>query len=345
MTKAQWPEDGLECVSACPLCNDESREILFEGLADEAFDVAPGVWDLWRCGCCGSAYLDPRPTRDTIGAAYGRYFTHDSVNHRFVRRIGRLRSLIHDAINGYQNRRFGLSLTPASPALSFFLPLIPSLRAGADTECRHLPRPARPGAKLLDVGCGNGGFLAQATQAGWIAEGIDFDVTAVEAARARGLKVWHCGIEGISHLAEEFDAVTLSHVVEHVFDPKELLLAVHRLLRPGGSVWIETPNIESFGVRAFGRAWRGLEPPRHLLLFNAMSLRNALRSAGFHGIQQKWRGMAVFDVFAASERIRANGVGLSGTYAGRPPLFAVAAELLEMVCPSRREFLTFVARK
>lgn len=73
---APWPEDELEWLGKCPACGAARRDVLFEGLRDEAFHVAAGRWVLWRCQGCEAAYLDPRPSEASIGRAYANYYTH-----------------------------------------------------------------------------------------------------------------------------------------------------------------------------------------------------------------------------------------------------------------------------
>ncbi|MDQ3823220.1 MAG: class I SAM-dependent methyltransferase, partial [Actinomycetota bacterium] len=63
-----------EPVPACPVCGDGRRGVLHAGLVDRLYG-APGRWTLHRCAGCGAAYLDPRPTPESIAAAYERYYT------------------------------------------------------------------------------------------------------------------------------------------------------------------------------------------------------------------------------------------------------------------------------
>ena len=157
----------------------------------------------------------------------------------------------------------------------------PARGALVDREIRHLP--AIPGGRLLDVGCGSGAFLVQMAALGWRAQGIDPDPAAVASAREAGLSVTQGTLADLDldEHAGAFDAVTLSHVIEHLHDPAEDLRRVHRLLRPGGLLWIATPNLEALGLRRFGRDWLGLDPPRHLVLFTRASLERLLRDTGF----------------------------------------------------------------
>jgi 2-polyprenyl-3-methyl-5-hydroxy-6-metoxy-1,4-benzoquinol methylase len=198
---------------------------------------------------------------------------------------------------------------------------------------------------LLDVGFGNGGFLKIAAEMGWQAEGIDFDPKAVEVARARGLSVKCASVSELALLGEQYDVITISHVIEHVHDPIDVLKNLHRLLKPGGCLWLDTPNLESFGAKRFGSNWASLDPPRHLTLFTPAAIRASLGRAGFADIQQHWHGMVLFSIYAESEVITRGGCALDARHQVMPSLAAIIAELKEMVFPSRREYLTLTARK
>jgi SAM-dependent methyltransferase len=140
---------------------------------------------------------------------------------------------------------------------------------------------ASVGARLLDVGFGDGKFLARAASAGYRVSGCDIDSDVIDAALKRGFDVRAGGIESFKNMPESFDVITLGHSIEHVYDPLATLRQAHALLKPGGMIWIETPNIRSYGHDRFGAHWRGLEPPRHLVLFHWEKLESVLKDVGF----------------------------------------------------------------
>lgn len=298
-----WPKDGLESVDRCPVCGNPTRKLLHKNLDDRVFFCAPGTWALYRCTVCDSGYLDPRPTPETVGLAYSRYFTHATSTQRAFADLSTARRLRRALGNGYRNARFGISLKPSNSLGVWLMRYLPWQRAMLDAEARYLPQ-AQPGAMLLDVGCGNGEFLALAAEMGWKVEGVDFDAKAVEVASERGFVAHHGGIEALEGRTEYYDVITLSHVIEHVHEPLSLLTACFRLLKPGGHLWLETPNLESAGYAHYGRHWRGLEPPRHLVLFTWASLNSALAQAGFIRVSATpWRPLAR-NLYSASEAIR-----------------------------------------
>ena len=340
-----WPSDGLEATGRCPVCGSVGRALLHEGLRDRIFFCAPGEWTLQRCSTCGSAYLDPRPTVQTIGLAYRSYFTHTWGPRKSIERLTFLRRLQRMLANGYRNWRFGTDERPANRMGVFIARLLPSQRAMLDGEARHLPRAGRD-ARLLDVGCGNGSFLDFARRAGWRVVGIDPDREAVDVARKKGLDVREGGIELLDSEHEAFDGITLSHVIEHVHQPLSLLRACHRLLKRGGWIWLETPNLEAQGHRRYGADWRALEPPRHLVLFTPDSIRKALATAGFAGIEdQPYRPLCT-SLFAASEAIsKGADVRHAGELSPDGRRAARNAEQRARRDPLVREFITVKAWK
>ena len=92
--------------------------------------------------------------------------------------------------------------------------------------------------------------------------------------------------------------------IEHVYDPVKVVESIYRLLKPGGVFWIETPNIDSFGHDIYGPDWRGLEPPRHLVLFNRTTLINILHQIGFHDVVDAPYRPLCKNTFQQSDAIR-----------------------------------------
>ncbi len=157
----------------------------------------------------------------------------------------------------------------------------------------------RPGERVLDVGAGNGAAVRALRAAGVDAHGIEPEEQAVEAGRAGGVETISQGTLEANPLAEEqWDVVRMNQVLEHVPDPVDALRRVRALLAPGGRAVIGVPNFGSFGRRAFGASWDGLELPRHLHHFTRASLTRALGEAGLE--VRSMRTVALFGVLPAS---------------------------------------------
>lgn len=263
----------------CYLCGASGKP-LHEHVADRLFG-ADGSWSLKRCPdrMCGLVWLDPMPLEEDIGKAYHSYYTHgdDSrdpdnfARHTYQRMKAGYLSLKY---NYHSN---GDSLW--NRVLGRLVYLSPIRRESIDGSVFYLH--AKPNGRLLEVGCGAGSTLKSLQDFGWQVEGVDFDPLAVEEARKKGLNV-HLGT-----LSEQefppggFDAIVSSHVIEHVPDPVGLLRECNRLLKPGGTLVVITPNAGSWGHRFYGAQWRGLEPPRHLHIFTVPSLATTCTRAGF----------------------------------------------------------------
>lgn len=245
----------------CFICGTAGR-VLYTGLQDRLFG-APGNWQLKQCpqAECGLVWPDPAPLSDDLGLAYRNYYTHAEqpagsagLVYRFCKWAYWTGIKIPAALTGiYQARR---------EFLDMFLGELP------------------PG-RLFDVGCGDGQFLHRMNQKGWQGAGVDFDAAAIEKGRKEyGLNLAVGDFQNVPIEESAFDAVTMSHVIEHVPDPVACLDKCRRLLRAGGRLVVTTPNIGSLGHQQFKAAWRGLEPPRHLHIFNHRLLGECARRAG-----------------------------------------------------------------
>ena len=144
--------------------------------------------------------------------------------------------------------------------------------------CRH--------GSLFDVGCGSGFFLEHMRRRGWRVAGVERAREHVEFARKT------LGIESIllgswpdvQVPGLEWDVVSFIHTIEHFANPLEELSAARALLRKGGLVLVETPNVESWPARIFRKWWVALDAPRHLNLFSRSTLEKYLERSGFEVI-------------------------------------------------------------
>jgi SAM-dependent methyltransferase len=239
------------------------------------------------------AWLSPRLTSVDIGAAYATYYTHDvqetgnvfrdvvpfaGVIERSRRRIA---SWFGDVAERIRARRLSYPSESSSLGVELASRLaerVPAIRDSAVLAVAALP--AGAGRRLLDVGCGSGDFLQRMRSLGWEAVGVEPDPVAAARARSANLDVRDGLLVDAAFDDDSFDAIVLSHVIEHVHDPVGLLRECGRVLRPGGVLIVMTPNLDSVGHRRFGADWRGLEPPRHLHLFSSRSLSTCIRTAG-----------------------------------------------------------------
>lgn len=267
----------MTSAAFCKVCGGASA-LLHESLRDRIGN-ASGCWNLVRCTNpdCGFVWIDPMPNAETLAKAYETYYTHTSNSD-----ASRVRRLYLRARNSYIERRFGY---PAKePAwwvrvVGTLMALLPHRRIGMDAMAMWLP--SQPDGKLLEIGCGNGDRLALLRELGWKISGIEPDAEAARLASARELDVLAGTLQPGTLPAASFDAILMSHVIEHLPDPQETIRECHRLLRPDGMLIMLTPNTDSLGHRWFGRNWLHLDPPRHLHLFNSHNLSRLCSDVGF----------------------------------------------------------------
>lgn len=147
------------------------------------------------------------------------------------------------------------------------------------------------GGKLLEIGCGEGWFLAAADAAGYAVQGLDFSQAGLAKFHPQFLDRARFGdafeiLDSLIAAGERCDVCVMEHVLEHVVDPEALLARLPRLLSPGGVVAITVPNDFSpiqLAARAAGAVDRDfwLAPPQHLNYFNAANLGPLLERMGF----------------------------------------------------------------
>ncbi len=125
---------------------------------------------------------------------------------------------------------------------------------------------------LLDVGCFRGYLLSGAREQGWQVKGTELSEQAAACARKDYDLDIHTGSLADANYRENlFDVVSMFDVIEHLTDPVEYLKEVRRILRPGGLLYIETPNFNSITRYCLGKHW-SIFFPWHLYYFTSRTL-------------------------------------------------------------------------
>jgi 2-polyprenyl-3-methyl-5-hydroxy-6-metoxy-1,4-benzoquinol methylase len=253
----------------CFLCGDKGTE-LYADLVDWLFGV-PGNWTVRHCSACAVAWPDPQPRAEDIPKLYSSYHTHGAAPKT---RFDGLRRGIRQCVLA----RMGYPAAQAQEILPRLLSRVIPLARAAALDVMNLA-PSTTGT-LLDVGCGNGEFLGRMRDLGWSVCGVDPDPAAARKGRSEGLQIFVGTISDVPDTTR-YDVITMNHVIEHVSDPVGLLRECRKRLRPRtGTLVITTPNIKSLGHWWFKRYWRGLEVPRHLVLFSPESLSDCVNRSG-----------------------------------------------------------------
>ena len=146
-------------------------------------------------------------------------------------------------------------------------------------EWLQLFEPYRRTGRLFETGFGRGEFLRCAVKVGWSCAGNEVSQQACEMARRFGVAA-HCGdLAGVNH-AGTYDVVVSLGVIEHVKDPTAQFRHYFRLLRPGGLIFLTTPNVNSLSRWVLGPECRIFDV-EHLFYFSPATMRRQLRQAGF----------------------------------------------------------------
>lgn len=148
------------------------------------------------------------------------------------------------------------------------------------------------GGRLLEIGCGQGDFLVEAQRLGYDVTGVELSSSAAKTAHERlGNGKIICGeIESVALGVGVFDVCALSDVIEHVRDPFAFLETIHRLLKPGGVLFIATPSFDSWSARLLRQNWMEFKP-EHLTYFDTNTIQHALFLTGYHEViaQPGWK--------------------------------------------------------
>jgi SAM-dependent methyltransferase len=134
---------------------------------------------------------------------------------------------------------------------------------------------------LLDLGCSSGSFLESMRSDSWKLFGIEMSTETAKRAEAKtGAQVFVGDILDAPFPLKSFDVITCFDVLEHVYEPRQVVEKVATWLKPGGIFYFQVPNIDSAEERVFGTYWHGLELPRHLFHYSPASLRSLAKAAG-----------------------------------------------------------------
>ena len=141
----------------------------------------------------------------------------------------------------------------------------------------------RAGARVLEVGCGRGSFLAKAKDIGAAVIGVELNHDAAEIAARRGIDVVRCDVSEMSaDWLHSFDLVVAFQVVEHVRDPLNFCARLFSFVRQGGALHIAVPNHDGF--MRYADTLLDL-PPHHASRWNSRAMRYLGSWIGASGIR------------------------------------------------------------
>jgi len=217
-------------------------------------DIYGNAYEIHQCKECKAFFLAPRPDTDRLSQAY------DSSYY------------------GEQEEKF--SSSKVEKVLDMF----------RKRRAKELSRYLDENDNILDIGCGNGRFLAYVSEYG------SFNIYGTEltgkaasrAGRVPGL-ILKTGMPADGDFSEGmFKAITLFHVFEHLEKPMEMLNIIDRILCTEGMLVMSFPNIASIQSAIFKGRWLHLDPPRHLFFFAPDVFTQIMNKRGYKLINKKY---------------------------------------------------------
>lgn len=299
-------------LAPCHICGNARLESIQDGVRDQEYG-APGTYSWIRCAGCHLVKLDPMPDNRVLALAYPEHY------HAYA--------------------------TPQS-AISRRL-ILGATKKNAQGLARRLP----PGGSVLDVGCSTGDLL---TEIGALGDfklfGVEYKPSAAETARQRGIHVWQGDFEDAAIPPASMDLIVMQHVLEHVRDPAKVLAIVARVLKPGGVIVGELPNLRSWDAALFGRYWGGGHAPRHLWHFTPDTLRALLERTGLREATTSPALHTGHWALSIQNFLRRNATDTAGLTSGRSwyyPLFLLATVPINAIqlLLNRTGVMRFSARK
>jgi SAM-dependent methyltransferase len=257
-------------VSACLICGSPEYARLFEA-SDRLYHTTAQRFAVVRCEGCGLIRLEPPPAPGELRQYYpGNYWfaPEGGAASRLEEAYRRL--VLRDHVRFVEQALLGA-------------------RGEGRGKAGCPPGPPNVGGALLDVGSGGGLFLAMMRERGFSGVGLDFSREAAAIAWRRQRAATVCAdFERAPFRAGSVAAITMFHVLEHVYDPRAYLAAARSLLAPGGRLVVQVPNAASWQFRLLGESWNGVDVPRHLFDFRAADVEKLLTESGFEVLRRKF---------------------------------------------------------
>ncbi|MEJ2348134.1 MAG: class I SAM-dependent methyltransferase [Patescibacteria group bacterium] len=192
----------------------------------------------------------------------------------------------HEHLLSLYDKTYFMNENPKGGYANYF----EGMRINKKTFSQRLKRIEKKHGKgrLLDVGCALGDCLMEAKKLGWKdALGIEVSDYAYKFARKRGLNVKKGNLKKNSISSNSFDVITYQDVIEHIADPVDELKRIYKVLKPGGLVFLVTPDVGGWWNKILGPLWYHYKPDEHVMYFSQESLKKALKIAGFKNIKTR----------------------------------------------------------
>lgn len=153
--------------------------------------------------------------------------------------------------------------------------------------------PFKKTKRILDVGCGIGYFLDEAKKRGWEVYGTELSQGSAKICIEKGIKIHEGALETANYNSEMFDVITSFEVIEHINNPQTELKNFNLILRPGGVVYVTTPNYNSLLRLRLKGLYNVITYPEHLSYYTPKTIAKIFKTFGFNKIKIETTGISL----------------------------------------------------
>lgn len=236
----------------CPACDHQDFK--------EVYKI--GGWHIKECSTCGFAMVDPLP--QTQNPDRQEFYSKDKVLERFDKKRPLKRKFFRSMKLAFK------SITKRDKNKIFY---------------QKIHQCVPEGGRVFDLGCGDGSFL-NTLKDRYQCSGIEMsDLLSDLARKKRELNVRTGDFLTADFDDEEFDAITIISVIEHIDDPIKTFKKCFDLLKPHAVLILKTVNYGCLNRRIMKENWTGLRPPDHVIYFRPSNLKLLLKKVGFTDIK------------------------------------------------------------
>lgn len=260
-------------IQKCPVCGAAAISKKLDAID---YTVSKEVFAIWECNNCSLRFTQQVPE----AAAAGAYYQSDNYISHTDTREGIVNKLYHFVRKRTLRRKLAM--------------------------LQHKTGISK--GTILDIGAGTGAFAKTMLDAGWQVTGLEPDT----ATRQRARELYGLDLQDTAALHSipplSCDAVTMWHVLEHVYELHAYLDQIKSILKPAGKAFIAVPNYTSYDATVYQQYWAAYDVPRHLYHFSPVSIEALLKAHGLALQEIKPMWFDSFYISMLSQQLK-NGKG------------------------------------
>jgi 2-polyprenyl-3-methyl-5-hydroxy-6-metoxy-1,4-benzoquinol methylase len=267
---------SIVTIEKCPICGSIMIKPKF---ASKDYLASGEAFDVYICQQCEFLFTNSFPSNHSIGKYYD---AHESISHSDTKKD--LMSKLYHFVRAFM------------------------IKQKFNFVCKQLGKQT---GRILDIGCDTGYFLNKAKQNGWECVGIEKN----ERTRNIAAKQFGLFIQPEEHLykfpKENFDVITLWHVLEQLEDLNDIMGKLRNLILPDGIIVVAVPNCNSYDAQHYKTYWAGYDIPRHLWHFTPKTMELLTKKFNLTITHKKLLPFDAFYVSLLSEKYKQNNIAVA----------------------------------